>query len=238
MALPANIPLTALRFLALANETSIFSLEKARSAEPQPSGDSLRSVNGEPGARPSECLAVLSNPALPPFAPLGSDEEATSKSPASSVKAMMLRKKRRVLKTTSAPAFRPIRGMLASGRLPTAILSKVPTQNRGKTRTTTRPIAAPSSACQHHKWAERANLVETPTATSVTTVSSVITLLTGAPSSVPVNETSRFRQKRGQMWILGWMGKSSRRRQRPRLSSSYWNLITATRSTQVTSRSS
>merc|ERR1719461_272054 len=78
MALPANILLTALRFLALANGTSNFSLEKARSAEPRPSGDSLRSVNGEPGARPSECLAVHTNPAPPPFAPLGSDEEATS----------------------------------------------------------------------------------------------------------------------------------------------------------------
>merc|ERR1719461_1417672 len=71
MALPAITPLTALRFLALANETSNFSLEKARSAEPQPSGDSLRSVNGEPGVRPSECLAVHTNPALPQFHLLG-----------------------------------------------------------------------------------------------------------------------------------------------------------------------
>merc|ERR1712157_337270 len=68
----------ALRSTALANETSHFSLERARSAEPRPSGDNLRSVNGEPIARPSECLAVLTNPALPTFAPLGSDEEVTS----------------------------------------------------------------------------------------------------------------------------------------------------------------
>merc|ERR1719461_2187013 len=188
MALPAITPLTALRFLALASESSNFSLEKARSSEIRPSGDSLRSVNWEPGARPSECLAVHTNPALPPFAPLGSDEEATSLSPASSVKAMMPRKKRRPLTTTSAPAFRPIRGILASRRLPTATRSKRPTQNRGETRTTTRPLAAPSSGYQHHKWAERANLAETPTVTSVTTVSSVITLLTGAPFSAPVNE--------------------------------------------------
>merc|ERR1711902_167208 len=118
-------------------------------------------------------------------------------SPANSVKAMMPRKKRRPLTTTSAPAFRPIWGKLASGRLPTAILSKGPTQNRGKTRTTIRPTAAPSSGCQHHKWAERASLAETPTVTSVTTVSSVTTLLTGAPFSAPVNETSHFSPEKG-----------------------------------------
>merc|ERR1711902_99591 len=105
--------------------------------------------------------------------------------------------KRRAPTTTSAPAFRPIRGKLASGRLPTAILSSGSTRNRGKTRTTIRPTAAPSSGCQHHKWAERAGLAETPTVTSVTTVLSVITLLTGAPFSAPVNETSHFSPEKG-----------------------------------------
>merc|ERR1712048_1179048 len=51
--------------------------------------------------------------------------------------------------------------------------------------------------CQHHKWAERASLAETPTVTSVTTVLSVITLLTGAPFSAPVNETSHFSPEKG-----------------------------------------